>query len=425
MSSYLDGFKNKNFLRLWLAQIISQFGDRINQLALVGLVAERFPGSAVDLAKLMSFTILPVFVIQPFAGVLVDRWDRRTTLFVCDVLRGLLVFSIAWIFMDQHSMVPIYIAVFLAFCFSRFYVPAKMSIIPDLVEEKHLLMANSLMTTTGMIAFVLGAALGGFIVDQFGSRAGLMIDGTTFFVSAVFLFSIRMTKNLKIDKEKILRAKDLIKTAEKSMWMEIKEGLHYLISHREIRFIMGMLFTLLSAAGSVYVVIIVFIQQSFHSVTKHLGVLAVCLGIGLFLGVLAYGRWGKKIAWYKTIFYCLMAGGLMLVVFTLMVHHFPNIFLAMGLAVLLGIIVGPVFIASNTVVHLVSDDSMRGKVFSALEVVIHFAFLVAMFISSWLSQYVSPGSILKTVGMLIFFIGILGLVRTRSGLKVFPEAQAG
>src|SRR3990170_3958731 len=98
--------KNRNFQRLWLGQLISQFGDRINQLALVGLIAERAPGSAVDLAKLLAFTIIPVFIVQPFAGVFVDRWDRRTTLFVCDLIRGLLVLTIPMCFFFSRSMIP-------------------------------------------------------------------------------------------------------------------------------------------------------------------------------------------------------------------------------------------------------------------------------------------------------------------------------
>lgn len=112
--------KNRNFLRLWSAQIISQFGDRIHQLALVGLIAERAPGSAIGLAKLLAFTILPVFIVQPFAGVFVDRWDSRTILFVCDLLRGVLVLTIPFIFIFRESMIPIYIVVFFIFCFSRF-----------------------------------------------------------------------------------------------------------------------------------------------------------------------------------------------------------------------------------------------------------------------------------------------------------------
>jgi len=424
MFSMLTASKNKSFLRLWLAQIISQFGDRIHQLALVGFIAEKAPGSAMGLAKLLAFTILPVFIIQPFAGVLVDRWDRRTTLFYCDIFRGMLVLTIPFIFIFKESMIPIYIVVFLVFCFSRFYVPAKMSIIPDLVEEHNLLMANSLVSTTGMIAAVLGCAIGGFLIDCYGARTGFIIDAGTFFASGLIIFSITIPIKLKMYKSRLLKtSKEIVGPIRRSVVSEIREGFHYLIHHKEIRFIIDMLFVLLAAAGAVYVVIIVFIQQSFNSTTKDLGVLAVFLGMGLFLGAMMYGKWGRRFPWYKTIFFCLTAGGAMLVFFSLMVYYFHNILMAVFIAFFWGMVIGPIFIASNTIIHLVSDEGMRGKVFSALEIVIHFAFLIAMLISSFLSEFIPSVWILTTVGIVTAVVGIIGFIRSKHHSEFFMEGE--
>ncbi len=402
--------KSRNFQRLWFAQLVSQFGDRINQLALVGLIAERVPGSAMELAKLLAFTIIPVFLIQPFAGVFVDRWDRRTTLLICDVIRGVLVLSIPLLFFAGHSMIPIYIVVFLAFCFSRFYSPAKMSIIPDLVEKDSLLMANTLVSTTGMIAFVLGCALGGFLIDRYGARNGFLIDGATFLVSAALVFSIDLSRTFKMDTDKILAVgKEIIGPIRRSVWAELGEGLRYLAQNTELRFIIGMISAILAAAGAVYVVIIVFIQEAFGSITRDLGVLAVCLGAGLFLGAVLYGRWGKRLVWYKTMFWSLFTGGAMMIAFALVVHFEPRLTAAMVLAFALGIVTGPMFITANTIIHVISDEKMRGKVFSALEIVIHLAFLAAMLVSSWLAEFTPKVWILAGVGMICAVIGLLGL----------------
>ena len=298
-----------------------------------------------------------------------------------------------------------------------------MSIIPDLVPKEHLLTANSLITTTGMIAFVLGCSAGGLLVDRVGAQGGFIGDAITFFFSGLLIMSIKKDFNLQLDRKKILnKGKEFIRI-EKSVFAEIKEGLQYLTSKKEIRFVINMLFILLAAAGAIYVVIIIFIQQAFHSVTKDLGVLAVFLGIGLFLGVLGYGRVGKQVAWYKTIFYCLILGGLMINIFALVVDRNPNLILAASLALILGLVVGPIFIASNTIVHLVSNESMRGKVFTALEIVIHFSFLVAMLISSWLINYVPPVRILVAVGILFALIGLLGLIRYRDGGDLVIEEK--
>ncbi|HPN88632.1 MAG TPA: MFS transporter [Candidatus Omnitrophota bacterium] len=420
---FLTQSNNRNFQRLWWAQLISQFGDRIHQLALVGLVYERAGGSPTTLAKILAFTIIPVFLIQPFAGVFVDRWDRRLTLFLCDIFRGFLVLLIPLIFFFWNSLIPIYIIVFLVFCFSRFYMPAKMSIIPDIVKGPDLLMANSLVSTTGMIAFVLGCALGGFLIDWFGARNGFIVDAFTFFLSAGIIFFITLPQQLKKQWQQMKTEKiwEQVKEKRKSVLAEIKEGFLYLRAQKDIRFIINMLFILLAAAGSVYVTIIVFIQKSFNSVTKHLGVLAVCLGAGLFLGAMLYGRYGKKFKWYQTIFFCLILGGAMLIIFTFFVQYIQQIFLTMILAVALGLSIGPIFIASNTVVHLVSDENMRGKMFSALEIVIHLAFLAAMLISSWLSQYIGQLWVLIITGSAIFIVGIIGIVKDYKGELKFTS----
>jgi MFS family permease len=334
-------------------------------------------------------------------------------------LRCLLVLSIPTVFIYQKSILPIYVVVFLVFCLSRFYVPAKMSIIPDLVEKKGLLVANSLVSVTGMIAFVLGCAFGGILVDKIGARGGFIWDAATFLISALLVLSMNYKMDIRVDKDELLSAgKEIIGNIRKSLWVEIKEGVVYFFSHKEIRFVNGMLFMLFSAAGAVYVVIIIFIQDAFQSVTKHLGFLAVSLGAGLFVGALLYGRFGQKASRFLTIFICLILGGVSMAGFAHIVHRTPQVFTASALSFLLGLIIGPIFIAANTIVHQVSKDEMRGRVFSSLEIVMHLGFLIAMFISAFVSDKlkVPKANILITVGYVFAFVGFLGLVKYRKRL---------
>jgi len=421
MIKLLTQIKNRNFLRLWLAQLISQFGDRVHQMALVGLIAERSGVSTANLTKLMAFTILPVFIIQPFAGVLIDRWDRKTTLFVCDIARGLLVLMIPLIFIHWDAILPIYIIVFLAFSFSRFYVPAKMSIIPDIVDEDQLITANSLVTTTGMIASVLGLGLGGLMIEKLGAKNGFVIDAITFFISGAIIFTI-VPKKIRISKNVILeKGRRIVADIKTTFWQEFVAGFKYLITHKEIRFIAYMFFILLSAVGAIYVVSIVFIQEVFGSKTMHLGSVAVSLCVGLFLGVLIYGRWGKKEYWDKTIFSCFSAGGVVLIAFASVVGHYPVIWFAMSLATVLGMVVGPIFIAAYSMVHIYCDNEMRGKIFSSLEIVIHFAFLMAMMASSWMTQFVTEGSVLIGAGAIVMVTGFIGFIKARRGKFAFSR----
>jgi len=418
MLKFMFQKSNRHFMRFWWGQMISQFGDRINQMALIGLITLREPGSTLGLAKVLAFTIIPVFVIGPVAGVFVDRWDRAKVLFLCDIVRALLVLLIPWIFIRWESLIPLYIIVFIIFTFSRFHVPAKMSIVPDLIEEKNLLMANSMLTTTGMIAFAVGAAAGGFIVEIVGVKGGFFIDAATFLVSGLLILSIAKNRSFIVNRQELINTGREFVKLEKSFFQEFKEGLAYLFKQRDIRFVISTLFILFSAAGAVYVVIIIFVQQAFHSLTRDLGILAVALGAGLFLGAVAYGRWGKNFKWYTTIFACLVLAGLMLNIFALVVYFYTSIIVAAALAAVLGMVLGPVFIASNTIVHLVSDQEMRGKIFSSLEVVIHLAFLLAMMFSAWISEFIDRVWILTGIGVIFAVIGLIGLIRYKNGGKL-------
>ena len=98
-------------------------------------------------------------------------------------------------------------------------------------------------------------------------------------------------------------------------------------------------------------------------------------------------------------------------VFSLAIRQTQSLFVGGMLSFLLGLIVGPVIIATNTIIHQVTENEMRGKVFSGLEIVIHFAFLLAMLISSKLSEYVDRFWILVGVGCILSVSGFVGLLK--------------
>lgn len=423
MSRFRNVLKNRNFSFLWLGQIISQFGDRLDQMALIALIYRFAPGSTTQMAKVMAFTILPVFLIGPIAGVYVDRWDRRRTMVVCDILRGFLVLLIPFYFMKMNSLLPVYIVVFLVFSLSRFYVPAKMSIIPDLVKSDDLLLANSLVNTTGMVAAMLGFGIGGILVSLVGASGGFMIDGASFLISGIMIFFVSSRAIRELKKERLVDVgKGIAEVIKKSVAGEMKDAVIFLKNQPQIRSCFGILFFLWSALGAVYVVIIVFVQKVFScagqkSATGEIGLLVVALGLGLFLGTLGYGRFGQKVSGFKAIFASIMLAGMILSVFVLAVLSIPNFLLALALAFVLGLAVSPVMAVSNTMVGQLTDSSMRGKVFSSLEIVVHLAFLLSMLVSALLSDKIGAVKILLTVGALLFITGFIGTIRTNGKIR--------
>lgn len=407
--------KEPNFLFLWLGQIISQFGDKFAMMALVGLVSQRAPGSAYELAKLFIFVIIPVFVIGPVAGVYCDRWSKKWTMIISDIIRGLLVLSIAlyWVCVPALKPVfPVYIIVFIIFSVTRFFIPAKMSIVPQLVTGDKLLKANSLMHTTGMIASALGFGLGGIIVSlpSVGVKGALIIDGFTFFISALLISFIKKREMISGVRESIYEiGRNVKEIIRQSVFVEIKHGIKHIIEHRKMHFVIGLLFILSSGIGASQVVVIVFIQNALASITRDLGLLIMFFGTGLFCGAIVYGKIGERFSKVKAIFLSLILGGIFLVQFVILVGVLESFFTAAVITFFFGAAVSPIIISSNTIVHELIPKEVHGRVFSSLEAVVHLAYLVFMLLSAVLAEFVSSFYILLTVGLIFVLSGVLGI----------------
>ncbi len=419
--AYLKVLRRRNFLFLWLGQIISQFGDRLTQMALIGLVYKIRPHSSVSLAKIMSLAIVPVFLISPVAGVYVDRWDKRKTMYFSDLLRGLSIFLIPFFFFHFHSLVFVYLLIFLSFCIGRFFIPSKMAIIPSLVDKKDIFMANSLVSTTAMVAAMLGFGLGGVIVEKYGIKTAFFIDALTFFISASFIGIMRIEEHKHFRVSDLLYlGKDAIRIVKHSFFKEAKEGINYLFSSRETRYATKIFFMLFSFIGALYVVFVVFIQDTLSTVTLDLGFLAIGAGFGLFLGTLIYGRFGRSMDIRKVINITMIASSLYLVFFVVSLKKFPHKLFAFFSVFLLGVIVSPVVVAINSLIHKNSDNNLWGRIFSSLEIVIHLAFIIFMFLASYLAEVFTPFTIIISVGIIVFlffFFNFIAENDSRRGKK--------
>lgn len=397
--------KDRNFLYLYIGQIISQFGDKLNQMALIAILYERFPNSSFQLAKLLSFTILPVFLIGPVAGVYVDRYNRRRIMLICDISRAGLVLAIPFFATYVRSFFPIYIVVFLVFSITRFFLPSKLAIIPEIVSADKLLLANSIFSTTGMIAAVIGLSLSGVLIAIVGPFVGFFIDSCTYLISALFIYIINPASAPK-------QAAQETKLQFNNILKQIYEGLVYIIQDKKARFIMQTFLILMAAGGSLYAVMIVFVQESLRSVTKDLGFLASFLGIGLFIGTVIYGRFGARLAKEKAVLASFACAGIILVIFVFELKFVGSFFISIFLMALLGASLSPIAASIQTIIHETAPDDIRGRFFSSIEIVAHISFLIFMFIGAGLSEHIGRVFIIVAVGICLTFFGLFGMIKS-------------
>jgi len=384
-------------------------------MALVALVYLHNPGSEIALAKLISFTIIPVFIIGPIAGAWVDRLNRRKIMVISDILRGAIVLSIPF-FIRAHQILLVYLAIFLTFSIARFFVPSKMALIPEIVPQDKLLVANTLNDTTHMIGNVVGLVVAGIIVNiaSIGAIGGFYIDSATFFISAILIAMIAKTGTRGHVKEDLVATgKALENSLRRTIFSEIKDGIQYITKYSDMRFVVYVFFLLMAGLGTISCVIIVFIQSAFGTSTRDLGFLGMFLVGGLFLGSILYGKFCQTVSKKNAINLSFAASGIAIIIFTLVVNSHPNLFFGGIFVGLLGLTISPIMVTTNTLVHATVPEEVRGRIFSSLEAVIHLAFLVFMFIAAYAAKFIDRFWIIIAVGVIYFICGAARLVMPR------------
>jgi MFS family permease len=193
MRAYLRVLRdNPDFLRLWGANVIALLGDWFNTIVLAALVVRFSPGqegTAVSLFLLARF--LPPMLLSPFAGVLIDRMNRKHLLIASNVLRSVVVFGFLFVLNDPSLLWVVYLLTALQFTLSTVFEPGQASLIPNIVPYKDLLLANTIFNITWSVMLAFGAAVGGVIAALFGPPVALGVNVLTFLLSAYLISRIR------------------------------------------------------------------------------------------------------------------------------------------------------------------------------------------------------------------------------------------
>ena len=153
--------RNASFLLLWAGQFVSQMGDRLAMLAFPWLVYHG-TGSALGTGAVFALYTLPYVLFGAFAGVAIDRLDKRRLMVAVDVLRAGLVVLVP--LAAGWSIPLVYVLSFAMSTAGVFFDPAKLAILPEIVAPQKLLRANSLLSTGENLTEILGWALAGFLL---------------------------------------------------------------------------------------------------------------------------------------------------------------------------------------------------------------------------------------------------------------------
>jgi MFS family permease len=414
-------------MALWLGQTISFVGDYFYWLA-IPIMVEQLTGSALLVGLSVISSALPMLVLGPIAGVFVDRWDRKRTMVIADILRALLVLLCLTVRTPEQVWVY-YVVGFLMSCVSRFFFPSQNAVLPLIVPDKDdLLAANGLMQIVQTMGLLVGPALAGFSIGIWGADVAFLVDSGTFILSALAISSMTVPRTTGFRQPAQGTGSEL-----STVWNELREGVIYLFGSRTMVGVLLCLAVVQLGLGAINVIWVPFMQRTFGLGPEGLGAVDTAQGMGMALGGVGLGALAARVTKRKLAGWSIIFIGAMIALMGLapsfsLVNLIPEIgagavgaemtvgqrLLHMPLALLLyGLLLGvalvPAQSALMTMMQLAVPDLKRGRVGSALNALTTAAGLVSMAVVAASGEVVDLRMIYVAAGAIIAAAGVIGI----------------
>ncbi len=221
---------NRDFAKLWAAQIVSLLGDWFSTIVIAALIVSYTEDTGYQGVAVSGFLIarlIPPLLMRPLAGVLADRFDRKRLLIASDLLRALAVLGLLFTTQGPEYLPLIYVFVVIQFLISSIFEPARNAIMPSLLYRHQLVAGNTLSSISWSAMLAIGAICGGLVAEAFGTQIALLIDSLTFVLSAALVITITVPETPRSDLE--AEAREERDTSERTFL----DGLRYLRRHPE------------------------------------------------------------------------------------------------------------------------------------------------------------------------------------------------
>jgi predicted MFS family arabinose efflux permease len=354
---------NRNFRRLWLAQIVSEIGDWFYTLAIYTLLLQ-LTGRAGSVALAFMLQVLPQTLAGPTAGVVNDRLRRQHVMIAADLVRFAVV--LAMLFVRSRSMVWLVYPLLLAeTTMAAFFEPARNAVIPNITAEDEVLVANTLSSATWSVNLLIGAAIGGVVAAFFGRDAVFVLNALSFLCSALLLRGMKFAEP-HAESAAPLRPRDLVD------FTPVLEGIRYIRSRTIL------LPAVFAKAGELmvgpsYVIFTVMGVREFAIRGRNINeaggamlgmsILLGGRGLGALVGPLIAARWAGRSDHRLRL--GILFGYLMIATGYGVLGASRSVWMAAACAMLAHAGGATVWVFSTTLLQFHTDDRFRGRVFSA------------------------------------------------------------
>jgi hypothetical protein len=416
-SSYLRLLRqNPNYRRYWISSCISQIGDWFNYIAIFVLL-NQLTGSGQAVSWFLIAKYLPPAVLGPVAGVIADKFSRKTILITCDLLRAVLVLTYLLIQSTEYVWL-VYVLALTQESIWAFYHPARQATVPNLCTREELSIVNGLSGASWSVMLAFGAALGGFFTAHFGWQAAIIADCCTFLVSASIMLTVLIP-------QKKQQATADFSLARITGWHDLQEGFSYIKAHPKVMALLTVKSGWALSGGMLVMLAIfgeqVFAQESGGGRGGLSGILFSMRGLGAALGpiivwrLLGDGVPAMRKAIGRAFFFSCGA--------YLLFSHASNMFFA-AFWVFWGHFGGSVqWVFSTTLLHRQVEDRFRGRLFSTEMTLM----TLMLSLSIWctgaaLDMGIDPRTIVMILALLYLLPGISWMLYLRFLAKTSSDA---
>lgn len=217
-------FRIPNFVMLTIANFISRFGDSIDSIA-YGWMVYTMTGSKLLMGTLYAVNAIPNIVLSPFTGVWADHFEKKKTIVLCDLGRGIVVTLTAFLFGFGYLRTwHLFAFTIINSTLETFSHPARASIMPLILTKEQFLSANALSSSVTSFAQLIGLGAAGVLIAAIDITGAILVDAFTFFISALLIFLMAVKGDVKSDRKLDTRA----------YITDLKEGFRYIFGNKLI-----------------------------------------------------------------------------------------------------------------------------------------------------------------------------------------------
>lgn len=391
--AYGDVVRSPSYAPLWLGQLLSNFGDTLHYIALVVLVFQ-LTGEGIAVAALAAAEIVPLFLLGPIAGVLIDRMSRKAVLVGADLFRAILVLSLMW---PQGTWHAYAVAAGLA-AGNAFFNPTVQAVVPVLTSSEQRLAANSVSWSTGRLVQILASAVVGAFIGLIGTGPAFFLNAATFVASALLIVRLPIPPH----------AGQVASEARRGLGgylNDARQGLAFAASDRFVSRLLVVQALASLATGATGAMLVVLAEKHLLLPPSGFAWLIGAIGVGALLGPLipnAFARDYRNAGW---IFVPYLIRG----VVDMLLATLTSLPAALLLLFVYGLNTSTGIVVFSTTVQEVVPDRIRGRVFTLLDMTWHGMRLASLAVGGAFVDHVGVQAVYWSGGLLLAAAGLLGL----------------